>query len=253
MTRGKSSDKLCNIKIMNIKKYILTACIGAIAMSASILNAMTPEEKEYIKLYGMIMAEQSGLKQLGFNEEEFKVFQEGLAAGFKNAEMPKEAMAIAQKMGEYLTNRAEEVAKKDLAERAVKTEEFWKKINAEADIQKSPSGLAYKIIEAGVAPLPKADSQVVIKYTGKLIDGTVFDTSDRAPAGTATFGVGDVIPGFAEGLQKVGKGGKATLYIPADLAYGANDQRGIPANSTLVFEIEIVDVLPAAVEAPAAE
>ena len=222
-------------------------------MSASMAKAMTDEQKQYIKLYGMIVAEQSGMKQLGFNDEEFKLFQEGLEAGFKNEKMPENVMELAPKMGEYLTSRAEATTKKELEATMAKSEEFWKKIQDDAAIQKSATGLAYKIQEAGTEPLPKPDSQVVIKYTGKLIDGTVFDSSDRAPNGTAQFGVSDVIPGFAEGLQKVGKGGKATLYIPAELGYGNQPNQRIPAGSTLVFDIEVVDVLPpaSAQEAPA--
>ncbi|MBP3638966.1 MAG: FKBP-type peptidyl-prolyl cis-trans isomerase, partial [Muribaculaceae bacterium] len=80
-----------------------------------------------------------------------------------------------------------------------------------------------------------------IKYTGRLVDGTVFDSSDDArlsPAG--------VVPGFAEGLQMLGKGGKATFYIPGDLAYGVDGapRAGIGPNAMLIFDVEVLDVNP---------
>lgn len=108
-------------------------------------------------------------------------------------------------------------------------------------IQTSESGLSYKIENAGdTAKITRRDV-AQIKYTGRLVDGTVFDSSDDArlsPAG--------VVPGFGEGLQMLGKGGKATLYIPGKLAYGVDGapRAGIGPNAMLIFDIEVLDVNP---------
>lgn len=113
---------------------------------------------------------------------------------------------------------------------------------ADGDIQTSASGLSYKIISAGEEPRVQDNSQVTLYYTGKLADGTVFDqTQEGSPA---TFAPGNVIPGFAEGLKMLGKGGKAILYIPGELGYGATGvpQAGIGPNAMLIFEVEVVDV-----------
>ena len=89
--------------------------------------------------------------------------------------------------------------------------------------------------------MPKDNSTVKVHYTGKLIDGTVFDSSvDRGEP--ADFPVTQVIPGFSEGLKMMNKGSKYVLYIPASLGYGNNEAGNIPAGSTLVFEVEMIEV-----------
>ena len=108
-------------------------------------------------------------------------------------------------------------------------------------VKVSESGLGYKIENPGdTAKITRRDV-AQIKYTGRLVDGTVFDSSDDArlsPAG--------VVPGFAEGLQMLGKGGKATFYIPGDLAYGVDGapRAGIGPNAMLIFDVEVLDVNP---------
>lgn len=110
------------------------------------------------------------------------------------------------------------------------------------DIKTSESGLSYVITEPGTQPTPSDTSMVVVNYVGKLADGTVFDQSQEGQP--ATFGVNQVIPGFREGLKLLGKGGKATLYIPGNLAYGEQGvpQAGIGPNAMLIFDIEVVDI-----------
>ena len=120
---------------------------------------------------------------------------------------------------------------------------FVKKIkSSDPEVKTSASGLSYKIENKGEEPLVGDNSQVVVNYVGKLTDGTVFDQSPEGQP--ATFSPAGVIPGFAEGLKMLGKGGKATLYIPGDLAYGAQGvpQAGIGPNAMLIFEVEVVDV-----------
>lgn len=109
------------------------------------------------------------------------------------------------------------------------------------DIQTSPSGLSYKIINPGEEPRVQDNSAIDVYYVGRLTDGTVFDQTQDTPA---TFSPAGVIPGFAEGLKMLGKGGKAVLYIPGELAYGSNGvpQAGIGPNAMLIFEVEVADV-----------
>ncbi len=108
----------------------------------------------------------------------------------------------------------------------------------------SESGLAYIIENEGTAPKAKAEDTVVVNYTGKHLNGDVFDSSEGR--GPATFPLQGVVPGFREGLMLLGKGGKATLYLPGELAYGANGQpqAGIGPNEMLVFEVELLDINP---------
>lgn len=106
-----------------------------------------------------------------------------------------------------------------------------------------PSGLQYEIIKEGNGKIPAATDQVKCHYHGTLIDGTVFDSSVQR--GTpATFGVNQVIKGWVEALQLMSVGSKWKLFIPSDLAYGAQGAgQSIEPNSTLVFEVEVLDIV----------
>ena len=108
-----------------------------------------------------------------------------------------------------------------------------------------PNGGFIKILKEGTGPMPKADDTVKVHYRGTLLDGTEFDSSYKRGQ-PATFPLNGVIKGWTEGLQKSSKGGKIRLYIPPDLAYGDDFTPGspIPPSSTLVFEIELIDIKP---------
>ena len=106
-----------------------------------------------------------------------------------------------------------------------------------------PSGLQYEIINAGLGKKPTAADRVQCHYEGTLIDGTVFDSSIKRGQ-PAVFGVSQVIAGWVEALQLMGEGSKWRLYIPYDLAYGANGAPGaIPPYATLKFVVELIEVL----------
>ena len=116
--------------------------------------------------------------------------------------------------------------------------------NAKNDsIEVTESGLQYKVIKSGDGAKPSATSTVKVHYHGMLTDGTVFDSSvDRGTP--ATFGVGQVIKGWTEALQLMSVGDKWTLYIPSELAYGANPPSpSIPANAILIFDVELLEIV----------
>lgn len=104
------------------------------------------------------------------------------------------------------------------------------------------SGLQYKVEKMGKGALPTATDRVKVHYHGTLIDGTVFDSS-VSRGHPAEFGVNQVIRGWVEGLQLMPVGSKFTFYIPQDLAYGPQDQGIIKPFSTLVFEVELLEIL----------
>jgi len=106
-----------------------------------------------------------------------------------------------------------------------------------------PSGLQYEIIKEGNGPKPKATDQVKCHYHGTLINGTVFDSSVQRGA-PATFGVNQVIQGWVEALQLMPVGSKWKLFIPSELAYGQSGAgQSIEPNSTLIFEVEVLDIV----------
>lgn len=101
------------------------------------------------------------------------------------------------------------------------------------------SGLYYQIILQGSGPSPTSGSLVFIKYTGKLLDGTIFDNQTTTPV---SFGLNGVIAGFQIGLPLIQKGGKIKLIIPSSLAYGCKGFAAVPGNAILYFDIELTDV-----------
>lgn len=121
---------------------------------------------------------------------------------------------------------------------AAKVEEF--KNNEGVEV--TESGLMIRTIQEGEGTSPVASDTVTVHYTGKLMNGDVFDSSvERGEP--ATFPLNRVIPGWTEGLQKMKEGGKAELLIPSDLAYGPRGAGNtIPPNSTLLFEVELISV-----------
>jgi FKBP-type peptidyl-prolyl cis-trans isomerase FkpA len=110
------------------------------------------------------------------------------------------------------------------------------------------SGLQFRTVQAGEGPPITANDGVVIEYEGRLPDGTVFDTTEGK--GPAPMIAGQVIPGFAEALQKMQKGGRYKIRIPSQLAYGATPPAGgpIPPNADLEFDVHVVQVVPNAAQ-----
>jgi FKBP-type peptidyl-prolyl cis-trans isomerase len=110
---------------------------------------------------------------------------------------------------------------------------------------KTPSGLEYEDLTVGEGAEPEVGETVVVHYTGKLTDGTKFDSSvDRGDPFKFQIGVGRVIKGWDEGVISMKPGGKRILTIPPELGYGARGAGGvIPPNATLVFEVELLDIL----------
>lgn len=233
---------------MDIKKTIV-ATAAAAAVSAS---AFAETNDDYIKTFGMIMFERNGLAELQLTKAEFETFVSGMRASYEGKKLPDNINEFGQKMMEYLQKRAEATIAEKAKVAEAEAAKFWAELEKQEGIQKTPSGLAFKVIEKGSDKVASENSEVVIKYTGKLVNGNVFDTTEKRGE-PAQFNLGGVIPGFKEGLQKVGKGGKITLYIPSKLGYGEQALPGIPPNSTLVFDVEIIDVDPAKAEAPKAE
>jgi FKBP-type peptidyl-prolyl cis-trans isomerase FklB len=114
-----------------------------------------------------------------------------------------------------------------------------------------PDGLQYKVITAGTGAMPAPDSIVSVNYRGTLLDGTEFDSSAKA-GHPIQLQANHVIPGWTEALTNMMVGSKWQLFIPSELAYGERGNRGIPPNSTLIFEVELLDTKAAPSAPPTA-
>lgn len=153
-----------------------------------------------------------------------------------------------------LDKRVSEKMKAQAAEKSAAAkkagDDFRAEFAKEDGVKKTESGILYKVEKEGDGMSPKATDTVVVNYEGTLVDGTKFDSSyDRKEP--ATFPLNRVIPGWTEAVQLMKVGSKYKVVIPPELAYGEQDTPTIPANSTLVFEIELMSVKSA--EAPAAK
>ena len=124
-----------------------------------------------------------------------------------------------------------------------KGEKFLAEKKTKEGVQTTPSGLQYKIVKEGTGKTPAATDKVLVHYEGKLLDGTVFDSSIKRGQ-PISFPLNRVIPGWTEGLQLVKEGGKAILYIPSKLAYGSGGTPGGPIgpDETLIFEVELIKI-----------
>ena len=120
--------------------------------------------------------------------------------------------------------------------------EFLTQISSEEGVVTTDSGLRYKVLSTGKGAVPTKTSTVSVNYEGRLVDGSVFDSSYQRGV-PARFGVSDVIAGWTEALQLMNAGSTWELYIPADLAYGQRGVPGvIPPNAVLVFKVELLEV-----------
>jgi FKBP-type peptidyl-prolyl cis-trans isomerase FkpA len=117
----------------------------------------------------------------------------------------------------------------------------------------SATGLYYIETKKGSGPSPKLNDMVKVNYTGKLLDGTTFDSNEGREPVEFALAEGQLIQGWVEGLQLMKKGGKATLILPSSLGYGPRGSGPIPPYSPMVFEVELVDVTPGAAPQPQGE
>ena len=183
----------------------------------------------------------SGIKEINVQD-----FADGVAAVFDGLAPKMSYDEAKNEIRVYFEamQREQEAAAAQMAEANAKAGEVFLTENGKrVEVKTLPSGLQYEVIKEGDGAMPTADDQVEVHYTGKLIDGTVFDSSvDRGVP--ATFGVTQVIPGWVEALQLMKAGSTWRLFIPSQLAYGprgAGDLIG--PNATLIFDVELLKVI----------
>lgn len=186
-----------------------------------------------------------------FQRQEMDIDADLLAKGIKDGVSGAEPLLTDEQMQEtIIAYQQEMMAKqekmiKDLAEKNKKEGEAFLAQNAQKeDVVTRPSGLQYRILQEGSGPQPTAQDIVSVHYEGRLVDGTVFDSSIERNE-PAVFPLQGVIPGWTEALQLMSKGAKWEIVLPAELAYG---ERGagpvIGPNAVLIFEVELLDINP---------
>ena len=154
-----------------------------------------------------------------------------------DVEFGKQFKIDLEKMGEILNGYLSKKQAYKAAYNLAKEREFLTANAKKANVDTTASGLQYTIEAPGADEKIAPEDTVWVNYKGTLLDGTVFDEND-----STKFIANRVIRGWTEGLGLLGEGGKATLYIPAELAYGERGNRNIEPNSTLIFEVEVLKV-----------
>ncbi len=199
------------------------------------------QEKQAFMAQGYYVALQARFggmaKQYSMSEEEVAALVRGVELAVRGGELDFDVQAIADGAEVLFRGRAEAAAK----QWSDANEAFLTAIDANPEVTKTASGLRYKILAPGAEAKPTAASKVKALYTGKLCNGSVFDTTDNKGGQPLEFSLSGVVKGWTEGLQLIGKGGKIQLWVPADLGYGSRPAGSIPPGSVLEFEVELVD------------
>ncbi|GGP97294.1 FKBP-type peptidyl-prolyl cis-trans isomerase [Shewanella ulleungensis] len=231
----------------------LTACNQEQDVAQKKVELTTDAQKEAYSVGGSIGKYMSGhikeQEELGFAVDRtmvIKGFSDGLGEEMQLTE--EEMQTVLQDLDKKLNDKRLEQAEALAAKSVAEGKKFLEDNKAKEGVTTTESGLQYEVLEAGKGDKPAAEDTVEVHYRGTLIDGTEFDSS-YARGETAKFPLNRVIPGWTEGVQLMPVGAKYKFVIPAELAYGDRDTGTIPANSTLVFEVELVSVEKAAAAA----
>jgi FKBP-type peptidyl-prolyl cis-trans isomerase FkpA len=226
----------CMIK--NLVYFVmLTICLGpmACAQSTSAIPKLETDEQKTLYTLGLLLGR--NIKPFALTPEELAIVKSGLTDAVTDAKPQVEIDAYGPKVNELAQKRAAAGAE----ETKKKGQEFADKVAKEKDATKTPSGIVIRVIKPGAGASPTAGDVVKVHYEGKLIDGTVFDSSIKRGE-PAEFPLSGVVPCWTEALQKMKKGEKSQIVCPAAVAYG---DRGAPPDigpgATLSFEVELLD------------
>ena len=204
------------------------------------------ENKDIDRLsYALGLSMGNNFRSSGIETINIKDFSDAMSTVFSGEKPAMTYDEAKEEIRVYFT-ALEEKQRAAAAEMGKVNEEAGRKFHEEngkrVEVFTTASGLQYEVLKEGTGLQPTAADQVTVHYTGKLIDGTVFDSSvERGEP--ATFGVTQVIPGWVEALQLMKEGAKYRLFIPSQLAYGPNGAGPIAPNSTLIFDVELIKVI----------
>lgn len=229
-----------------IRISILLLCaLPAVAFAAAPTSTKAPmtEDDKVIFAVGEILS--GSVKPFAFTEHEMQLVQQGFEAGMHGKKTGIDADSYRAKIQTLLTGRVA----KGVATAKATGKAYRDKVAAGKDATTTPSGLIMTTVQPGSGPSPTAEDTVKVQYEGKLVDGTVFDSSKKHGE-PLTFKVSGVVPCWTEALQHMSVGAKVKLVCPPDLAYG---DRGsppqIPGGSTLLFDVELLGIDKAPVAA----
>jgi len=171
---------------------------------------------------------------------------EAYLRGFKEAYAGKPSLFTAEQAQKVLADYQEVITQKrqeKAQENLGKAQAFLEKNKNEAGVKTTASGLQYRVLKEGEGKSPGPNDRVKVNYRGTLLDGTEFDSSYKRGE-PSVFSLTGIIPGWTEAMQMMKEGAKWQLFIPPDLAYGERARPTIPGHSLLIFEVELLEVVP---------
>src|SRR5688572_9402754 len=251
-------------------KHIATICLLGLGLAAARAqeiklnlpgqpdqpaSATTPAKASFtdaqlLEEFGWFIGKRVGLSELEFSKAELDTLLKGIELAASGKESPYELEKIGPAMDEFMQKKQQAYLGKLKKQNDSANTGFFEKLKNNKAVVELPSGLRYETVKEGTGAAPKPTETVKVHYTGTLIDGTVFDSSVQRGE-PAEFPLDQVIAGWTEGIQKMKKGGKIKLFVPPNLAYGDDGRPGIPPGSTLIFDVELLDIKPAGNAAPA--
>jgi FKBP-type peptidyl-prolyl cis-trans isomerase FklB len=221
--------------------FILTSC-----GSGKKYSKVKLETKEDTVSYYLGLTYGDGLKQVNvdtiFN---YKAFLKGLNEGINKDTLPVSTYTLQVYLNQYFTDLQSKQLRYQYRDYIAQNKAFMEENARKDSVVTMPSGLQYVILREGKGPKPTRNDRIRVHYTGTLIDGTIFDSSYKRNE-PAVFRVGDVIPGWSEAVQLMPVGSKWRIYLPEELAYSSRAPQGsiIKPFSTLIFEVELLEILP---------
>ena len=232
---------------LSLPVALLAACSAPAGGAPGKADLSTDDAKTFYAL-GISMGQNLARGALsGLTPDQVSAIQTGLGDALSNHTPQVDMPTYGPKIQQMMSARQAEASKANVAqagEEKKKGEAFAETAAKEPGAEKTASGLVFKQITPGTGASPAATDTVKVNYEGKLIDGTVFDASEKH-GGPATFALNRVVPCWTEGVQKLKVGGKAQLVCPSTIAYGdTGHPPTIPGGSTLVFTVELLDIVP---------
>ncbi len=222
-----------------MRKFALTAIVVASLAGNALAADVQLKTEDEKTVYAMGLMFSQSLAGYNLSPAELDIFKAGLTEGFGGKESKKvDLEAYRGKIQQFAQSRQE--AQAAIEKKA--GDAYLAKAATEPGAKKTESGLIYFETKAGTGESPKATDKVKVHYHGTLIDGTVFDSSVQRGE-PATFPLNQVIKCWTEGVQLMKVGGKAKLVCPADIAYGNRGAGKIKAGSTLIFEVELIEIV----------
>ncbi|HEX6850917.1 MAG TPA: FKBP-type peptidyl-prolyl cis-trans isomerase [Candidatus Polarisedimenticolaceae bacterium] len=222
--------------VKRITLVLLAACLTALPVLAAEPKIESEQDKTLYAL-GLFLSRNLGAFQL--TEAELEVVKAGLSDGVLNKPKKAELETYGPKINELQKARMVKAAESHKAGGKAFVDKL---LAANKNLRKTGSGLVMETITEGTGASPTATDRVKVHYTGTLIDGTVFDSSVKKGQ-PLDRPLNQVIPCWTEAFQFLKPGAKAKLYCPSDIAYGDQGRPGIPPGATLIFEVELLEVL----------